>query len=92
MSKGKVHGYTVRVPEDGWRLDCLVPNCIRFVSIYRGGYVIDRTCFRSELHQLVCEFRDAKPPSIWEPSSTAGRGGMLDQLYWCTEHREEVDS
>lgn len=43
MSKRKLHGYTVHVPEDGWRFDCDVPNCIRFISICRDGHVIDGT-------------------------------------------------
>ena len=69
-----MHGYTVHVPEDGWRFDCDVPNCIRFISIYRDGHVIDGTRFRSELHQLVCGFDDAGTASTWGPSSTAGGG------------------
>lgn len=93
MSKLKVHGYTVHVPEDGWRFDCDVPNCIRFISIYRDGHVIDGTRFRSELHQLVCGVDDAETAfDLGVVKYGWQRGDVLDRLYCCPEHREDADS
>ena len=91
MSKRKVHGYTVDVPEDGWRFDCNTVNCDRFISIYRDGYVIDGTCFRVESHQLVCGFDDAGTAfDLGAVKYGWRRGDVLDWLHYCPEHSEEA--
>ena len=93
MSEGKVHGYTVHVPEDGWRFDCDADNCNRFISIYRDGHVIDGTRFLTESHQLVCGFDD--PETAFDLGAVKygwQRGAELDWLYYCPEHLKEVDS
>lgn len=91
MSVSEEHEYTVRVSEDGWRFDCDVPNCIRFISIYRDGYVIDGSRFLAELHQLVCGFDDAGTAfDLGAVKYGWRRGDVLDWLHYCPKHSEEA--
>lgn len=91
MSVSEEHEYTVLVSEDGWRFDCDAANCIRFISVYRDGHVIDGTRFITESHQLVCGFDDAGTAfDLGAVKYGWRRGDVLDWLHYCPEHSEEA--
>lgn len=104
MSVSEVHGYTVRVFEDGWRFDCDAVDCKRNITIYKDGRVFDSERYVSGT--AIDAYYDALQVGAFDNAETAfdfdlvaveygwqrGTLGVQRGHHYCALHSEEVDS
>lgn len=100
MSKSEVHGYLLRVSEDGWQFDCDAVNCQRNITIYKDGRVFDSSIFGGI--RTVRAFDDEMTVLNLDDAETAfdlvaveygwqrGTLGVQRGHHYCGLHSEEV--
>lgn len=93
MSVSEVHGYTVRVFEDGWRFDCDAVDCKRNISIFKDGRVFDSSRFgSSRVRGVLDDAETAFDLVVAKYGWQRGTLGVQQGHHYCSRHRVEVDS